>query len=129
LLRFLAASGLLLAEPLRFFAAPGLFRAELGLFGAEPGLLRAEPGLLRAKPLCFFGPPQRVIGQGLDAGGELLALEPHRRARIEPEPVLFDLGLEAELVTKKADSTSKTSQRGLERGLLESPAEAAAATG
>jgi hypothetical protein len=30
---------------------------------------------------------------------------------------------------KKAESTSKTSQRGLERGLLESPTEEVAATG
>ena len=39
------------------------------------------------------------------------------------------VGKVIELVTKAAESTSKTSQRGLERGLLEAPAEEAAASG
>jgi hypothetical protein len=39
------------------------------------------------------------------------------------------VGKVIELVTRRTENTSKTSQRGLERGLLESPAEKAAATG
>ena len=39
------------------------------------------------------------------------------------------VGKVIELVTKKAESTSKTSQRDLERGLLEAPAEETAGTG
>jgi len=39
------------------------------------------------------------------------------------------VGKVIELVTRKTERTSKTSQRGLERGLLSSPAEEATATG
>ena len=39
------------------------------------------------------------------------------------------VGKMIELVTRKEESTSWTPQRGLERGLLDSPAQEAAATG
>jgi hypothetical protein len=39
------------------------------------------------------------------------------------------VGKVIEFVTKKAENTSKTSQKGSRKGLLESPSEASAATG
>ena len=80
-------------EPLELRAQPRDLL--LCLIAAALGIL-AKSSLLLAEPLRFFGPPQGVVGQGLNASGELLALEQQRRACIEPEPVLFDLDIEAE---------------------------------
>ena len=52
-----------------------------------------------------------------------------RYSRVDAGEKAAAVGKVIELVTEKAKSTSKTSQRSLERGLLEAPAEEAAATG